>query len=59
MIKIIYPKDKTFRFLDEGRGTMIIDGLCDEIGHDLGDWSIVLSASIENIFDYFVQLIHF
>lgn len=39
--------------------TWIVDGLHNKIRHDLCERSIVLSASIENVFDDFAQLIHF
>lgn len=33
---------------------MIVDGLCDEIGHYFSDWSIVLSTFIQDVFDNFI-----
>ena len=39
--------------------TWIVDGLDNEVSHDLCERGVVLSASIENVFDDFVQLIHF
>ena len=40
--------------LNGGRDTVIEDGLSDEVGHDLGDGRIILSAAIEDVFYHFV-----
>ena len=37
---------------------MVEDSLGDEVGHYLSDGSVILAAAIENILDYFVELIH-
>ncbi len=39
--------------------TRIINRLDYKIGHDFSQGCIIFSASIENVFYYFVQLIHF
>lgn len=44
--------------LNEGLGTLVVDGLSDEVGHDFSDGCVVFSAAVEDILDDFVELIH-
>ena len=39
-------------------GTGVVNGLDDEVGHDFGERSVVLSASVQHVFDHFVKLVH-
>ena len=50
----VCPQDRISRCLRGGRDTVVEDGLSDEIGHDLGDGSVVLSATVEDVFYHFV-----
>lgn len=40
-------------FLNKKRTTWIVDGLDNKVSHDLCKRSVILSASIQNVFDDF------
>jgi hypothetical protein len=42
-----------------GEFTGVENGLSNEERHDFGQWGVILSTSIENVFDHFAQLVHF
>lgn len=58
MIRRVCLPDRIFRFLYRRGGTWIEDGLGDEEGHDLSQGGIIFPAAVQDILDYFSQLVH-